>query len=730
MRLTLRTLLAYMHNALQPEDAPAIGKRIDESESATNLLHRTRDVMRRLRLGAPGVMDRKEGLDANTVSEYLDHTLPDERVCDFEEVCFTSDVHLAEVASCHQVLTLVLGEPAQVDPKSRQRMYGLHHSVVAERLPDNAAGQTGTAAKTPEAKNESPQSLPVMAASDIGPPAAPPRPSRPSAAEYLRRERRRRRILPTALVVTTIVLLGMAALFGSGQLRPGTPLGDLLGVTPTGPTTAQGPGTSADAPSAPAEEAQSPDPILPPPRAFDTATIPAPPVGEPSGEGPADPPDFPLAVVVPEPFVDPLPPVDVPAPGSGFDPMPSQPLTQPPEPVAPQPMEVGVFSSHEQILLRFDDRTACWRRLAAPAVLFSPDRLMSWPAGEPLFMLGGRIQIQLIDAAVVALSPPDEGGIAELVVDHGHLLIAADPDPDAPGVEGRLRLRIGGVDGVITFQDPQSVAALEVIRLPNSTSDPEMEPRPLSVSLLTWNGPVSWRSAAGGQPLVIEPMTLISLTAQPMEVVSLQRLPDWISAEPTETFGPHYMDRLASAAMQQEILPGEPVLRRLSELTLDRRGEVRRLAQRCLGRLGDFEPLVAALNLPETNPHGIDELRQAIARDPPTAGQVHQALKRRYGQQGTTLYEMLWRFDSAQASLDDLVRLVEYLDHEDLAFRRLAFRNLWAATNQTYDYRPQAEVNQRRNPTQRWRDWARANSTRGDRPVQEEALLPARPGGF
>ncbi len=140
MRLTLRTLLAYLDDTLEPVEIKTIGQKVTESDTAQELIARIKQVTRRRRITTPPATG-PNAFDPNLVADYLDNELSSEEVAELEKICLESDVHLSEVASCHQILTLVLGEPALVPPTAKERMYSLVHG--REAIPFRKASTAG-----------------------------------------------------------------------------------------------------------------------------------------------------------------------------------------------------------------------------------------------------------------------------------------------------------------------------------------------------------------------------------------------------------------------------------------------------------------------------------------------------------------------------------------------------------------------------------------------------------
>ena len=141
MRLTLRTMLAYLDDILDPEDAKQLGQKITESDFASDLVYRTLSSKRRVNLSAPRLDGTGIGSDPNSVAEYLDNTLEESRIPELEKICLESEMHLGEVASCHTILTKVVEEPIEINDALRTRLIQLIH---AEELEPSAVADSAS----------------------------------------------------------------------------------------------------------------------------------------------------------------------------------------------------------------------------------------------------------------------------------------------------------------------------------------------------------------------------------------------------------------------------------------------------------------------------------------------------------------------------------------------------------------------------------------------------------
>jgi hypothetical protein len=88
-------------------------------------------VTRQRRLSVPS-SSGPDAVDPNIVASYLDNELDPDAVAEYEKKCLTSDVTLAEVASVHQILSL-LGQKVKVPAAARSRMYQLVKGREASR---------------------------------------------------------------------------------------------------------------------------------------------------------------------------------------------------------------------------------------------------------------------------------------------------------------------------------------------------------------------------------------------------------------------------------------------------------------------------------------------------------------------------------------------------------------------------------------------------------------------
>ena len=136
MRLTLRTLLAYLDDRLSPGNARELGQKLANSPFATELAERIGTVVRRRRLAKESA-DQKT-IDANLIAEYLDDQLTPELIALIEKEILASDQSLAEVAATHQILGL-LSDPVEIDPALKERLYKLDPALGDEVDSDSAA---------------------------------------------------------------------------------------------------------------------------------------------------------------------------------------------------------------------------------------------------------------------------------------------------------------------------------------------------------------------------------------------------------------------------------------------------------------------------------------------------------------------------------------------------------------------------------------------------------------
>lgn len=659
MRLTLRTMLAYLDEVLDPADSEALGKKINESEFASSLVQRIKTVSKKVRMDAPKLDGKGMGNDANTVSEYLDSTLPQDRVGDFERICLESDRHLAEAAGCHQILTLVLGKPADVPQELRDKIYALGN-------PDSAPAKTKKAA-----------SPPVPTAANGKPAAAPP----VEVPDYLRAGQRGS-LWPFLATIAATFLIGAVILRAMGPFDSTHPLMRWSSGT-----------TVAQAVPGPADG--SPDSTIPPaplvpttPEPADTSTESIAPV-----EPPPMPVEVPPASVLPsEPPVAPGVIPDIPDPADTAP----KPETTTPEPPMPMPppavagvepaaaMDVGRFISDEQVLATLNPEDGLWYLKPPRGVLSAGERLLVLPTYRPQVALPSGVQITWAGESSARMEEPGESGASRMTVDYGRFVVVT---VGAAGAQ--IDLNLAGIEGMATLVDADSALAIKVSRWIVPGQDPAAGAGWPVVELFTTAGRVTWRQV--GQEKIDIPAGFVYqyVGADPPELRGPYHPPEWIDSRSLSG-----IDRETSIVLHDLIAAelAKPLNLSLQERLTDRRVNVRALIARCLGNLEEFEPILKDLNDPKLASYWaaeFDVLRQAVLHSPDTAAGLHQTIQRAREKDAAVLTRLIWGFSPEDLEKGGATQLVKHLKHEEMDVRVLTFLTLIDITGAQEFYRPE-----------------------------------------
>ncbi|RLS59125.1 MAG: hypothetical protein DWH91_00895 [Planctomycetota bacterium] len=679
MRLTLRALLAYLDDVLEPKALRELGARISESPQASSTVARIREIVRRRRIAAPELTGSGSAPDPNLVAEYLDNTLDPQTVPALEKMYLDSDMHLAEVASAHQILTAVLGEPVEVPTTTRERMYAL----VMPPPPVEPAPVT-TTAPVLSPTTEAP-SGPIRAmVSPVPPPPMTPDYLKPSGGKSL-------------LVGLLVIVLGggwmVWVLKEQGFL--GEPSGGLVASNDT-PEIASPEAGTTDATSAkprpPVVPATAPNAASGPPDSTGgplTTITPTVPVEMPAEPAPVEP--------APEPT---LPNVAVPE-VVGLAPQPA-PAAEAPAPVT---FPEVLYGTPTGVLLIHNPAEQQWIVMPRRTLLHAGDEIACPEPFEAQLQIDGQeLAITLFGGTRLQFSRGTETQLLSLKLDRGRIALTRPAGVENQPVVVHVDVRGRTVELSL---DPATRCGLEVgLRSPHGTGpDPQLNYPEGGLSVATGSVAVSWQ---GGPAIAVGAdvgWAAWPVHREPFVVGPAHSLPVWMSLDGIAVT---LAARRMSDRFEQEFALDQPVSVSMPALVTHDIARISELATYTVGLVDDIPSVVRGLQSKneETRLAAIYTLRTWLPVAPENAAVLEQEVRRLFPDEDVAaVVALLWGYSERDAHDPEISRkLVDYLGHRDITIRELAIFHIKRLTGRDRDYHANLSDSTRNPAWLRWKD--------------------------
>ncbi len=696
MRLTLRTLLAYLDDTLPASEAKSMGEKLAESEPAQEIVERIKNVIRRRRLTVPPATSR---IDPNTIAEYLDNEITPELAEELERICLASDVHLAEVSACHQILSLVLGEPTAAPDEAVKRMYALGKGD-APKTPKKTGKAAAHADKPVAADRETDETLRMGLPSVFG-------------------KDRANRIMIFAGAGLASLLLVVAIM----QLLP-----------KPAPTPDNGLGNDQIAKGDHTKKTDDTGPevikVLPKPEVID----------DKKPEQKTEVKVTPVPEKVPKAGDDDLPPPAFASlPDKRVEELMAKLVYGPPSTkVTPLGQLLEPAKDQVSIVVQQIPKTTDWKRLTSKqADLLSARPLVSLPGSKAVVVTKSGVRLTLWGNIPEQIpQPPLQESMVELY-DHetldldmtlhrGRIMLANlrdDPivvrirfeNPSEPGgPEAHVLLTLSGKNAEALIDRWSFIPLGEPFF--KSKDDPERKGPVSQVACMALSGTVVLKTPNESATLQPPPNTCLALWSSPtkkLDPIAMPSLPKWLDAN--FVAAPEIVKANAVTASDifklrgelQGAFTGKAVDVGLAELMKSSEKLTRNTAVRCLGAIDDLPGLLDALNQDkvEQRDAAIETVMQWIGTSRDNDYKFYDLLGQRLKKnEADTFIKLLHGFSQQDASRPETYEwLIENLRHSQLTIRELTRWNLYrmVPAGQTIPY-DAADAAKRERGYQQW----------------------------